>query len=117
MKKTFVRLSLIALVCLSCASCVIARRSADQFALRDVGLDLEKALQALEQRGYQCSQNSFTAAEQSFFERQKISPLKNTCVRQSSALFCVESDFVDLFAVNGRVVNGRAEMVPICIWH
>ena len=111
------RLLLITLICLSCASCMVARRSADRFALRDVGTDLESAVVVLEQRGYRCSQNSLTANERSFFNQQGTSPQKLTCHRQTPGLFCVESDFVDLFAQDGKVVNGRAETVPVCIWH
>lgn len=117
MRSKVSRLLLVSLICLSSASCVVARRSADRFALRDVGTDLESAVAVLEQRGYQCSQNSFTANERSFFDQQGISPQKLTCHRQTPGLLCVESDFVDLFAQEGQVINGRAEMVPICIWH
>lgn len=117
MGSKFGRLLLVSLICLSCASCAMARRSVDRHALRDVGMDLEKAVAVLEQRGYHCSQNSFTANEQSFFNQQGMSPRKTTCHRQASGLFCVESDFVDLFSEGGKVVNGRAQSVPVCIWH
>lgn len=89
----------------------------DRHALRDVGMDLEKAVAVMEQRGYRYSQNSFTTNELSFFNQQGMSPLKTTCHRQASGLFCVESDFVDLFSQDGKVVNGRAQTVPVCIWH
>ncbi len=111
------RLLLVSLICLSCASCAMARRSVDRHALRDVGMDLEKTVAVMEQRGYHCSQNSFTANELSFFNQQRMSPLKTTCHRQASGLFCVESDFVDLFSQDGKVVNGRAQTVPTCIWN
>lgn len=89
----------------------------DQHALRDVGRELEKAVVILEQRGYRCSQSSFTPAEKSFFEKQQVTPEKLTCFRQYSGAFCVDSEFIDLFSQDGEVINGRAEVVPTCIWH
>jgi len=111
------RLLLVAALCLACTACAIARRSMDRYAVRDVGQDLEKAVVALEGRGYQCLQSSFTPAERSFFEKQQLSPEKLTCHRQAFGLFCVDSDFVDLFSQDGKVITGRAQTVPVCIWH